>query len=68
MSPDFLRNQQCFEKLIACPQLLVRATNERFLPTGAIFRVGLVSESHWLQPLLKLTVHWWLAPISVGGL
>ena len=32
--------------LIAHPHLLVRATNERFLPAGTTFRVGLASESH----------------------
>ena len=34
-----------------------RGTNER----GA-------SESHWLQLVLVLTVHWWPTPVSVGGL
>ena len=42
----------------ACPHLLVRATGERFLPAGATFKDGLVSESHWLQPVVVLTVHW----------
>jgi hypothetical protein len=32
--------------LIAHQHLLVRATNERFLPVGGTFRVGLASESH----------------------
>ena len=30
---------------------------EWFLPTRATFRVGLASESHWLQPMLVLIVH-----------
>ena len=54
--------------VIPHPHLLVRGTNEWFLPTGATFRVGLASESHWLQPVLVHTVHWWPAPVSVGGL
>ena len=56
------------EPLIAHPHLLVRATSERFPPARATFRSVLASESHWLQPLLVLTVRWWPAPISVGGL
>jgi hypothetical protein len=44
-------------KLITHPHLLVRATSERFLPAGALLQLGLVSESHWLQPVLVLTVH-----------
>ena len=47
---------------------LVRATNERFLPTWATFRDGLASESHWMPLVLEFTVHCWPAPISVGGL
>ena len=54
--------------LIAHPHLLVRATSERFLSIGGTFGVGLASESHWLQLVLVLTVHWWPTPISVGGL
>jgi hypothetical protein len=46
-------------KVTAHPHLLVRAITERFLPTGGTFRVGLASESHWLQPLLVLTVSEW---------
>jgi len=42
--------------------------SERFLPTGATFRIGLVSENHRLQLVLVLTVHWWPTPVSVGGL
>ena len=41
----------------AHPHLMVRATSERFLPPGATFRVGLASESRWLQPVMVLTVH-----------
>jgi hypothetical protein len=48
--------------------LLVRATNEWFLPAWSTFRHGLASESHWLKPMLILTVHWWSTPVSVGGL
>jgi hypothetical protein len=54
--------------LIAHTHVLVRATNERFLPVGGNFRVGLASESHWLQPVLVLTIHWWPTPINVGEL
>jgi hypothetical protein len=39
------------------PHLLVQATNERFLPARGTFKVGLASESHWLQQVLVLTVH-----------
>ena len=35
------------------------ATSKRFPPTRATFRSVLASESHWLQPLLVLTVRWW---------
>ena len=52
--------------LIAHPHLLVRAISERFLPTWAAFRFGSANESHRLQPMLILTVHWWPAPICVG--
>ena len=54
--------------LIAHPHLLVRATNERFLPAWVIFRASSASESHWLQPVPVLTVHWWPVPVSVDGL
>ena len=33
------------------------ATNQRFLPTGATFRVGSASEIQWLQLVLVPTVH-----------
>ena len=42
--------------LIVHSHLLVRATNERFLPTRKIVKVGSASESHWLQPVLVVTV------------
>ena len=42
------------------------ATSERCLLAGGIFRAILVSESHWLQPVLVLSVHWWPAPTCVG--
>ena len=54
--------------LKAHPHILVRATNEQFLPAGATFRVGSASESHWLQSVLVLTVHWWRALICGVGL
>ena len=54
--------------IIAHKHLLVRATNERFLPARATFKSVLASKSHWLQPVLVLTIRWWHAPISVGGL
>ena len=38
------------------------------LPAGATFRASSASESHWLQPVLVLTVRWWPAPVSVGAL
>jgi hypothetical protein len=43
--------------LIYSPHLLVWATSERFLPAEGTFRVILASESHWLQPVLVLSVH-----------
>jgi hypothetical protein len=53
-------------KLLPSPHLLVLATSEQFLPVGGTFRVILASESHWLQPVLVLSVHWWLTPTGVG--
>jgi hypothetical protein len=47
--------------------LLVQATSERFLPAGGTFRAILASESHRLQPLLLLSVHWGSAPAGVGS-
>jgi hypothetical protein len=52
--------------LIPSPHLLVLATSERFLSAGGTFRAILASESHWLQPVLVLSVHWWPAPAGVG--
>ena len=49
------------------PHMLVRATSERFLPAGGIFRAILASESQWLQPVLVFSVHWWPAPAGVGS-
>ena len=46
---------------------MVWATNEQFLPARVTFRAYLASESYWFQPVLVLTVHWWSAPVSVGG-
>ena len=54
--------------LIADPHLLVWASSKRFLPARATFMSVLASESHWLQRVLVLTVRWWSAPVSVGGL
>jgi hypothetical protein len=48
------------------PHLLVLAISERFLPTRGTFRVILVSESHWLQPVLVLSIPWWPTPTCVG--
>jgi hypothetical protein len=51
------------ETLIPSPHLLVLATSERFLATSrGTFRTILASESHWLQPVMVLSVHWWPAP------
>ena len=45
-------------KIIVHPHLLVRVTSERdSYQQGIFLRVGLASESHWLQPMLVLTVH-----------
>ena len=52
---------------IHSPHLQVRATTERFLSAGGTFKAILASESHWLQPRLVLSVHWWLAPAGVGS-
>jgi hypothetical protein len=48
------------------PHMLVRATSEGFLPARGTFRVILASESHWLQPVLVLSIHWWPPPTGVG--
>ena len=53
---------------IAHSHLLVRVTCERILIAWPAFRVGSTSESHWLQSVLVLIVHWLPAPVSVGGL
>ena len=42
--------------LKAHSHLLVRAINERFVPARVTFRSVLASESHWLQPMLVLTL------------
>ena len=55
-------------RLIAHPHLLVRVTSEWFLLAGVNFRAALASENHLLQLVLKLDVHWWPTPVSVGGL
>jgi hypothetical protein len=56
----------CFLRLIRSPHLLVLATNEQFLPAWGTFRATLASESHWVQPVLVLSVHWWPTPTYVG--
>ena len=50
------------------PTHIGAGNHEQFLPAGATFSPGSASESHWLQPVLVLTVHWWAAPVCVGGL
>ena len=52
--------------LLPSPNLLVLATSERFLSARGTFRAILASESHWLQPMLVLSVRWWPTPASVG--
>ena len=47
---------------------MVRTTSERFLQAWATFRVGSASESHWLQPMLVLTIHRRPILVCVGGL
>ena len=37
-----------------------------FLSAGGTFRAILAIESHWLQQMLVLSVHWWAAPVGVG--
>ena len=54
------------DTVIPSPHLLVLVTSERFLPTWGTFRTILASESHWLQPVLVLSVHWWPTPVDVG--
>ena len=49
--------------LLPSPHL---ATSERFLLARGTFRAILASESHWLQPVLVLSVHWWTTPVGVG--
>ena len=46
--------------------MLVMATSEQFLQAGGTLRAILASESHWLQPLMVFSVHWWPAPAGVG--
>ena len=53
--------------LLHSQHLLVQATCERFLPTWDTFRAILATESHRLQPVLVLSVHWWPAPTGVGS-
>jgi len=52
-------------KVMPSPHLVVLATNEQFLPTWDTFRAILANESHWLQPMLVLSVHWWPTPAGV---
>ena len=60
---ELLRN-----RVIVNPHILVRTTNEWFLPAGATFRAGSASENQRLQLMLVVAVHWWPAPVCVGGL
>jgi hypothetical protein len=62
-----LPNQMLLNMVIHSTHMLVQATNEQFLPAGGTFRAILASESHWLQRVLVLSVHWWPAPASVGS-
>jgi hypothetical protein len=50
--------------LTPSPHLLVLATIERFLSAGGTISAISSNESHWLQPMLVLSVHWW--PTQVG--
>ena len=59
-------NSAPLQWLIPSPHLLVLATSKRFLPARGTFRAILAGESHWLQAVLILSVHWWPAPASVG--
>jgi hypothetical protein len=52
--------------VIPSPHMLVLATSEQFLLARGTFRVILASESHWLQPMLVLSVRWWPTPTGVG--
>ena len=72
ISPTFLHSRAlsthqdlACRYLIPSSHMLVLATNEQFLPAWSIFRAILASESHWLQPMLILSVHWWPAPARV---
>ena len=51
---------------IAHPHFTGAGYQRTISPTRANFRTGLVSESHWLQPLLVLTVHWWPGTSKCG--
>ena len=44
--------------IIVHPHILVRATSEQFPPARVTFRSVSAKESHWLQPLLVLTICW----------
>jgi hypothetical protein len=64
---------QCDWMHIIChpsSHLLVQSTSDQFLPawatfrTGTTFKAGLASESHWMQPMLVLTVDWCHAIVS----
>ena len=48
------------------PHMMVLATSEQFLQARGTFRAILASESHWLQPMLILSFHWWPTPAGVG--
>ena len=50
----------------ASPHLLVLTISERFLPAECTFRAILANESHWLQLVLVLSIHWWPTPAGMG--
>ena len=53
-------------QLLPSPHLLVLVTSEQLLPARDTFRAILDSESHWLQPVLVLSVRWWPTPTCMG--
>jgi hypothetical protein len=66
---EFMNNyiKKILNFIIHSPHMLVWVISERFLPTGGTFRAILASESHWLQPMLVLSIHWWPATASMGN-
>ena len=68
LDPNILFVLNTKVSLIAHPHILVHAISERFLLARATFRSVLASESYWLQLVFVLTIRYWHAPVSVGGL